>query len=271
MRLLPLFFFLFLLSGVSAQSIPPAPSGYVLDAAGVFSDEQKASLESRLGQLEQSTTVEVAVYVFSSLEGGDMFLHTQEVFDAWKIGDAGIDNGLLIAISVQDREWRIHTGYGVEGTLPDGLAYRIGSRKMVPLLKDGDYFGGISAALDDVEALMQGNEEVRASYAEKDLFASPFELFGLGFGMALVAGGLLVLVLGKLLVRLPKEKRMETGIGNFFFILLSGFWILMLVGFAGALVIGSFFGFTALSLYFLYLLVAAPLPIKMGSVGSGLM
>jgi uncharacterized protein len=271
MRLLPFFFFFLLILTVSAQVVPPVPNGYVLDTAGVFSSEQKAALETRLGQLEQSTTVEVAVFVFPSLEGGDMFLYTQEVFDAWKIGDEGIDNGLLIAISTQDREWRIHTGYGLEGTLPDSLAYRIGTRKMVPLLKEGDYFGGISAAIDDVELLMQGNEEVRASYEEKDPFAPPFELFGLGFSMALVAGGLLVLVLGKLLAGLPKEKKLETGFGNIFFILISGFWIFMLAGFVGALVIGSFYGFTALSLYYLYLLAAAPLPIKMSGLGSGMM
>lgn len=269
MRLLPLFLFFLLLSvSVTAQIIPPVPSGYVLDLSGVLSSEQKAALETRLGQLEQSTTVEVAVYIFPSLEGGDMFLHTQEVFDAWKIGDEKIDNGLLISISTQDREWRIHTGYGLEGILPDSLAYRIGTRKMIPLLAEGDYFGGISATLDDVEALMGGNEEVRASYVDDDPFASPFELFGLGFAMALVAGGLLVLVLGKLLVRLPKEKKLETGIGNFFFILMSGFWVLMMTGFVGALFIGSFYGFTFLSLYYAYLLLAVPLPMKMSTMGT---
>lgn len=269
MRLLPLVLFFLLLSvSAHAQAVPPAPSGYVLDLSQVLSAEQKGELELRLGQLEQSTTVEVAVYIFPSLEGGDMFLHTQEVFDAWKIGNEEKDNGLLIAISTQDREWRIHTGYGLEGTLPDSLAYRIGTRKMVPLLAEGDYFGGISAALDDVDALMQGNEEVRASYAEKDPFSPPFELFGLGFSMALVAGGLLVLVLGKLLVSLPAEKKLETGIGNFFFILMSGFWVLMMAGFVGALFIGSFYGFTFLSLYYAYLLLAAPLPMKISTMGT---
>ncbi len=268
MRLLPLVLFFLLLSvSAHAQAIPPSPSGYVLDSSGVLSTEQRQALELRLGQLEQSTTVEVAVYIFPSLEGGNMFLHTQEVFDAWKIGNAEIDNGLLIAISTQDREWRIHTGYGLEGTLPDSLAYRIGTRKMVPLLKEGDYFGGISAALDDVEGLMSGNEEMRASYEDDDPFASPFELFGLGFSMALMAGALLVLVLGKLLVSLPKEKKLETGIGNFFFILLSGFWVLLMTGFVGALFIGSFYGFSFLSLYYAYLLFAVPLPMKISTLG----
>lgn len=269
MRLLPLFLFFLLLSvSVTAQVIPPAPSGYVLDLSGVLSAEQKQELEIRLGQLEQNTTVEIAVYIFPSLEGGDMFLHTQEVFDAWRIGNEKIDNGLLIAISTQDREWRIHTGYGLEGTLPDSLAFRIGTRQMVPLLKEGDYFGGISAALNDIEALTVGNEEVRASYDDGDSFAPPFELFGLGFAMALVAGGLFLLVLGKLLVKLPKEKKMETGIGNFFFILMSGFWVLMMTGFVGALFIGSFYGFTFLSLYYAYLLLAVPLPMKISTMGT---
>ena len=271
MRLLPFFIFFLLVLTVSAQVGPPVPKGYVLATAGVFSSEQKAALETRLGQLEQATTVEVAVFVFPSLGGGDMFLYTQEVFDAWKIGNAEKDNGLLIAISTQDREWRIHTGYGLEGTLPDSLAYRIGTRKMVPLLKEGDYFGGISAALDDVEALMRGNEEVRVSYEIKPV---EFELFGSGFLMGLVAAGLFGILLIVTASRLPSDGRMWKVMVHAWMILFAGVWISILLSSIAFLLFNGLYPFTFLSLIWGYLLFFGKLPWKItkGSsvIGGGL-
>ena len=212
MRPLLLFsFFIFLALSVHAQAVPE-PQGYVLDTAGMLTLEQEQELETRLQALEANTTVEVVVYVFPSLEGGDMFLYTQDVFEIWGIGQKGKDNGLLITISSQDRLWRIHTGYGLEGTIPDSLTYQIGDRKLVPYLKEGDYYGGISAVLEDVEGLVLNDPSVQAAYEERGMFEEPFELFGLGFAMGIVALVLFVLTLIKSQLAASKGNKLAASI-----------------------------------------------------------
>jgi uncharacterized protein len=48
-----------------------------------------------------------------------------------------------VLLAVKERRWRIETGYGVEGILPDGLCGEIGRNFMVPYLKDAKYSEGL--------------------------------------------------------------------------------------------------------------------------------
>lgn len=72
------------------------------------------------------------------------------VVEAWKLGRAQHDDGVLILVVPQDRKMRIEVGYGLEGVLPDATAGRITREVMAPRLRRGDYQGGITAAVDAV-------------------------------------------------------------------------------------------------------------------------
>ena len=65
------------------------------------------------------------------------------LFDSWKPGKKGKDNGVLVLLAVKERRWRIETGYGVEGILPDGLCGEIGRNYMVPYFKEAKYGEGL--------------------------------------------------------------------------------------------------------------------------------
>jgi uncharacterized protein len=54
------------------------------------------------------------------------------------VGHKGTNRGLLILLSVKDRQYRISVGLGLESVLSDEEADRLG-REMVPMLKKGDY------------------------------------------------------------------------------------------------------------------------------------
>ena len=43
---------------------------------------------------------------------------------------------------------RIEVGYGLEGAVPDVLANRIIEQVIVPRFRSGDFFGGLSEAVD---------------------------------------------------------------------------------------------------------------------------
>ena len=70
-----------------------------------------------------------------------------KVFERWKLGQQGKDNGLLMLVAIEEHDVRFETGYGVEGTLPDGLQSRIFRELMAPRFRAGDFSGGIIAGV----------------------------------------------------------------------------------------------------------------------------
>jgi len=137
-----LLIFLILPFLVYAQNIPQA-TGWVNDFAGVISNEYKEKLNSLIEELEQKTAAEIAVVTVDSISPYGEIEYARLLFDNWKPGKKGKDNGVLVLLAIKERRWRIETGYGVEGILPDGLCGEIGRNYMVPYFKEGNYGEGL--------------------------------------------------------------------------------------------------------------------------------
>lgn len=158
-RLIRSIIFIFLFSfaiNLQAAGIP-APQGRVNDFANVISPEYKEKISAVISELEAKTSAEIAVVTQSSIAPYDEFSYAQKIFDAWKIGKKGKDNGVLILVAVNERAWRIHTGYGVEGILPDAVCNNIGRQSMVPYLKQNDYSQGLYAAVVEIARIISAD------------------------------------------------------------------------------------------------------------------
>jgi uncharacterized protein len=68
----------------------------------------------------------------------------------------GKDDGLIIIVAKDDRKMRIEVGYGLEGSIPDAIAKRIIAERMAPAFKQGDFFGGLFAAVEALDAAIGG-------------------------------------------------------------------------------------------------------------------
>ena len=128
----------------------PALRGRVNDYAGVMSQDQVRSLETRLAQFEQETGHQVAVLTIPTLDGEDIEGFSIRVAESWKIGKKGFDNGVILVVAVKDRRLRLEVGYGLEGVLPDAIAKRITGEYIVPRFRSQDFAGGIIAGTDAV-------------------------------------------------------------------------------------------------------------------------
>jgi uncharacterized protein len=73
------------------------------------------------------------------------------LFNYWGIGDKSKNNGLLLILSKAKREVRISTGYGLEKRLTDSECAFIIQDAMLPLLKQGNYYGAVEQALSAIE------------------------------------------------------------------------------------------------------------------------
>ncbi len=149
---------------------------FVANPDGILSREAVRTLDSICYALKASGIAEVAIVAVDDIRPRDMVGFSQELFEGWGVGDDDLDNGLGILLVGDMREIRFHTGYGLEGVLPDALCYRIQQDYMVPYFRAGNYSEGMVSGMRAVDALLQGGELPRAE-REEDTGAIYFALF----------------------------------------------------------------------------------------------
>lgn len=147
---------------------PRDNGGWVTQIGNYVSDEDIATLNSIINQIEVETTAEIAVVILPST-GGDVFTFTQNLFDLWKIGKKDKNNGVLIVSSMDERVFRTHTGYGIEPVLTDGLTKILQERYVIPLYKEGKYGEAIIAYIKQLQTILNNPEtkdEIVSDYSK---------------------------------------------------------------------------------------------------------
>ncbi len=131
-------------TGLAQAAIPaPPPELYVLDQAGVMSSDTKSAIINTSQELARQTKAQVAVVTLSSLEGQTIEEVGLQIGRQWQLGDAQLNNGVLILVVPSARQSRIEVGYGLEGALPDGKTGRIQDDYMLPYFRTDDYDQGL--------------------------------------------------------------------------------------------------------------------------------
>ena len=182
-------------------AVPPL-SGRVVDQTGTLSSGDIASLTQTLKDLQARKGSQVAVLIVPTTEPETIEQYSIRVAEAWKIGRRKIDDGALVVIAKNDRHLRIEVGYGLEGALNDVTAKRIIDEVITPRFRSGDFAGGISAGVDRIVAVIEG-EKLPAPEPQRqprsvafdhiDPF-SPFVIIPL-----LIFGGMMRRALGRLI------------------------------------------------------------------------
>ena len=143
-----LFFILFLsvVSFLNAQKLTvsqvfnPKQKGensYVSDVNRVLSAEASTELNNLCVALEREVGVEIAVVIVPGIEGDDEYGFAYELFNTWRIGKEGKNNGLLWLYVVDIRAMKFETGYGLEGLLPDAYLNSLLDEGIFPLMREG--------------------------------------------------------------------------------------------------------------------------------------
>ncbi len=140
-----LFIWLLLSFPSHGEAAIPKPSNefFVNDFAQVIDTTDEQAIQLAAVQLQEATTAQVVVVTVDSLQGEPLEDYAYQLFKQWGIGTAQHNNGVLILVSVGDRQSRIEVGYGLEGVLPDGKTGRIQDVYMIPYFKENDYSSGI--------------------------------------------------------------------------------------------------------------------------------
>jgi len=143
----------------------PQLTGFVTDNANMIDSPYEAQITALAKQIEENTTVEIAVVTVESFEGESREMYAVNLFEQAGIGKTDMDNGLLILVSKQEREYRFEVGYGLEGAITDSMKVNIGDRIITPNFRNEDYGKGIYESIVVIEGLIEGDEEVISKYS----------------------------------------------------------------------------------------------------------
>lgn len=142
---------------VSAAMVSPTDAFYVYDGAQVLTEETEQYILKNSRELDSETGAQIVVVTIPSLEGESLEEYATDLFRQWGIGDAEKNNGLLLLCAVEDRQFRVEVGYGLEGDLPDGKTGRMQDAYIIPLLREDRFDEGIkngyTAFLQEVSAV----------------------------------------------------------------------------------------------------------------------
>ena len=128
--------------------LPARPEGPVYDGANVIPPVDEQLLDARLREYNERTGRALVVATVPSLQEDTVENFAVRLYEAWGIGGAETDAGLLMLVAPTEHEARIEVGYGLHQYVTDILSGRIMREQMIPRFKEDDYAGGITAGID---------------------------------------------------------------------------------------------------------------------------
>jgi uncharacterized protein len=148
-------------SARAAEPSYPAPTGYVVDAAGLLGDDTKTRITAIAKELDDSTGVQMAVAIVPSIAPLEIEEYANGLFRKWGVGSKKGNTGILLVVAQKERRVRFEVGYGLEGLLPDGRVGGILRSDVVPHLHQDDWDGGVLAGVQAVAAIVARDRGVQ--------------------------------------------------------------------------------------------------------------
>ena len=174
-----------------AEVAVPTLATRVTDQLGVLSAAERSTLEASLQDFERRKGAQIAVLIVPTTAPEAIEQYALRVVEQWQLGRKKTDDGALLLVAMSDRALRIEVGYGLEGALNDATCRRIISEIITPRFKQGDVYGGISAGVQQMIRVVDGEplpspEPSSAGGARTFQHAVPLLML-----VALLAGGIL--------------------------------------------------------------------------------
>ncbi len=225
------------LTGLACAADVPMLSGRVVDNAELLSSGARERISAALKAHEDKTGNQVAVLTIPTLGDDNIEQYAVRVFENWKLGKKGKDNGALLVIVPKERKIRIETGYGLEGALPDVASSRVIRNVIAPNFKTNNFDKGVEEGVAAIVKQLEGNasDNPDAKDQSKDT-ASGFKAPDLPLGERILFGIFIFGIIGLFTI----IGIMTPGMGWFLYFFLIPFWALfpiVVVGVKGAMTI----------------------------------
>ena len=167
---------------------------HLVNPDGIISPAVQAQIDTLLMDARRISTSEVVAVIVDDIDAPDIDTYATELFNTWGIGKSDNNNGILILVAKDRRKAVIRTGPGAEGILPDITAGRILRDEMFPRFREGDYEGGMLAAVQRVHDIVVNPDAAAELHSRRsDNFSAESE--GDGFHIYIICVSILAAVM----------------------------------------------------------------------------
>ena len=131
-----------------ALDVPPKPTAWVTDRAGILTAEQQQALNEKLEAFAKDPKgARFLVFTFPSLQGENVDDYANRVAEMWSLKG---DRALMLLVFVQDHKIAIRTGYSIEEYVTDAVSSRVIRETMAPYFRQNQYYQGVDAAINEL-------------------------------------------------------------------------------------------------------------------------
>lgn len=124
----------------------PYPKSFITDLANIIEPTTQRQLEGWLAELNQKTGAFVLVLTVPTTDGESLFDFVHRHAELWDKQATGTGIGVVICVTIKEREARIHTSYGLEHILPDSWCGSVSRNQIAANFKRGDANRGMYEA-----------------------------------------------------------------------------------------------------------------------------
>jgi uncharacterized protein len=104
-----------------------------------------------LASFDKKTTNQVLAAIYKhNTSTAPLADYCTQIFNKWKVGQKGRNNGVVLFVFMDDHKLRIATGLGMETLLPDQECKRIIDEVIVPAFRKHDFDGGLTSGVEAI-------------------------------------------------------------------------------------------------------------------------
>ena len=127
--------------------VPARPSGsdYVYDYTDTLSNTDKETIRVYGAALEDATRAHAVAVIVDALDGAKIEDYATDLINEWGIGDKDRDDGMVVLLSLLDREVWIGTGSGIDRTMTASVIGEIIDESAIDFFRNDRFDEGMIA------------------------------------------------------------------------------------------------------------------------------
>lgn len=133
---------------VSAKIPSPTEDYYVYDEADVIPKDLTKHIVSQNDLLNYSTGAQIVIAAVNTTGDEQIRNFAGDMFSEWKIGDTEKKNGVLVLLAIEDDDYWVTQGTGIESSLSSGDIKVMLDDCLEPYFAAKDYAKGVEALFD---------------------------------------------------------------------------------------------------------------------------
>ena len=154
-----------------------ARQDFVFDEADLLSEEETSELNELSADLSSRHNMGISIIVvedYTTYQAGQTYNDIKDwqraMFNTGSFSYGQSEDGIMLAISMEDRDWGIVTFGSAQDTFPSDIRERIGSQ-LISKLSDDDYYGAFTDYLTLADGYLTA-EENGGNYSGEDVYTS---------------------------------------------------------------------------------------------------